>query len=113
MNQIKKYFVLVFALIIATTSFAQTQSTPTKTQTIKVSGLCDMCKTRIEKAAKIEGVIRAAWDLKTKGLTVVYNPSKVKIADLEKRIAAVGHDTPLYKASDKVYNALPGCCKYR
>lgn len=113
MNHIKNYLVLVLVLIFATTSFAQTQSAPTKTQTIKVSGLCDMCKSRIEKAVKIDGVVRAAWDLKTKGLTIVFNPSKVKIADLEKRVAAVGHDTPLYKASDKVYNALPSCCKYR
>jgi len=44
---------------------------------------------------------------------LVYNPSKVKSDVVQKKIAAVGHDTPKYKATAAVYNALPGCCKYR
>lgn len=85
----------------------------TKTETIKVSGKCGMCKTRIEKAAKLEGVSKAEWDQKTNMLTLTYDSSKVKSDDIQKKIAAVGHDTPNFKATDKVYNALPGCCKYR
>ena len=85
----------------------------TKTEMIKVSGNCDMCKTRIEKAAKLEGVSKAEWNQKSKMLTLVYNPSKVKSDDVQKKIEAVGHDTPKFKSTDKVYNALPGCCKYR
>jgi len=46
-------------------------------------------------------------------LTLVYNPAKVKSDDVQKKIAAVGHDTPKYKATAAAYNALPGCCKYR
>ena len=84
-----------------------------KTQTIKVSGNCESCKTRIEKAAKVEGVTKATWDSKTAVLTIVYNPEKVTSDDIQRKVAAVGHDTPKYKATDKVYNALPGCCKYR
>ena len=85
----------------------------TKTESIKVSGNCETCKARIEKAAKVDGVTKADWNTKTKMLTLVYNPSKVKSDDVQKKIAAVGHDTPKFKATDKVYNALPGCCKYR
>jgi len=44
---------------------------------------------------------------------LVYNPMKVKSDDIQKRLAAVGHDTQKYKATDKAYNSLPGCCKYR
>lgn len=84
-----------------------------KTEAIKVSGNCEMCKTRIEKAVKVDGVTKAVWSDKTKMLTLVYNPAKVKSDDVQKKIAAVGHDTPKFKASAKVYNALPGCCKYR
>ena len=91
----------------------KTGDTVTKTEMIKVSGKCDMCKARIEKAAKVDGVTKADWDTKTKMLTLVYNPSKVKSDDVQKKIAAVGHDTPKFKATDQVYNALPGCCKYR
>ena len=103
-----KYFIAIAALTISTVAFAAT-----KTETIKVSGKCEMCKARIEKAAKVEGVTKANWSDKTKMLTLVYNPSKTTSDKVQKLIAAVGHDTPKYKADAKVYNALPGCCKYR
>jgi periplasmic mercuric ion binding protein len=98
------------ALTISTVTFA---AGATKTETIKVAGNCETCKARIEKAAKVDGVTKADWSTKTKVLTLVYNPSKVKSDDVQKKIAAVGHDTPKYKATAAVYNALPGCCKYR
>ena len=103
-----KLFVAIMALTISSVAFAAT-----KTETIKVSGNCESCKARIEKAAKVAGVTKADWSDKTKVLTLVYDPSKVKTDDIEKKLAAVGHDTPKYKASTAVYNALPGCCKYR
>jgi periplasmic mercuric ion binding protein len=103
-----KYFIAIAALTISTIAFATT-----KTETIKVSGNCEMCKTRIEKAAKVEGVSKADWNDKTKMLTLVYDPAKVSSDNVQKLIAAIGHDTPKYKADAKVYNTLPGCCKYR
>ena len=84
----------------------------TKIESIKVSGNCGMCKERIEAAAKVEGVSKADWNKDTKMLTLAYNPSKVKSEDIQKKIAAVGHDTEKYKADDKVYAKLPGCCQY-
>jgi periplasmic mercuric ion binding protein len=106
---------MFFAVLIATVgTFAHAQSQPvTKTETIKVLGKCDMCKTRIEKAAKMEGVIKAEWSDETKLLTLEYDPSKVNSDDIQKKIAAVGHDTEKFKADDKAYKSLPGCCKYR
>jgi len=103
-----KFFIAIVALTISTAAFAAN-----KTEVIKVSGNCESCKTRIEKAAKVAGVVKADWSEKTKVLTLVYDPSKVKSDDVQKKIAAVGHDTPKYKADTKTYNALPGCCKYR
>jgi len=96
------------ALTISSVAFAAT-----KTESIKVSGNCESCKARIEKAVKVDGVTKADWSTKTKMLTLVYDPAKVKSDDAQKKIAAVGHDTPKYKATAAVYNALPGCCKYR
>ncbi len=96
------------ALTISTVAFAAN-----KTENIKVSGNCESCKTRIEKAAKIPGVITSEWNQKTKVLTLVYDPTKVKSDDVQRKIAAVGHDTPKFKATTAVYNSLPGCCKYR
>jgi copper chaperone CopZ len=105
-----KFFIAIVALTFSTVIFA---ANATKTETIKVSGKCETCKARIEKAAKVDGVTKADWSTKTKVLTLVYNPAKVKSDDVQKKIAAVGHDTPKYKATAAAYNALPGCCKYR
>jgi mercuric ion binding protein len=116
MKTVKFLIVAVLAIVAGTNTFAQMQDhntmASTKTETIKVYGNCDMCKTRIEKAAKIEGVSKAEWSDETKLLTLVYDPSKVNSDDVQKKIAAVGHDTGKFKADDKVYNGLPGCCKY-
>jgi periplasmic mercuric ion binding protein len=84
-----------------------------KTEKLKVGGNCDMCKARIEKAAKVNGVTKADWNKETKILTLTYDSKVVTSDEVQKKIAAVGHDTPKYKADDKAYNSLPGCCKYR
>lgn len=113
-----KFMVIAFiAVLLGSNTFAQTQNKPqeatTKIVKIKVSGKCDLCKTRIEKAAKIDGVSKADWSDETKLLTLAYDPSKVNSDEVQKKIASVGHDTEKYKADDKSYNSLPGCCKYR
>lgn len=117
MKTIKIIIAAVFAVTMSVNSFAQTHDhskmVATITDSIKVSGNCDMCKTRIEKAAKIDGVSKVEWNQKTKVLTLVYDPAKVKNEDVQKKIASVGYDTPKFKADDKTYNNLPGCCKYR
>lgn len=81
---------------------------------IHVKGNCDTCKTRIEKAAKgVDGVLSADWNVKSKMLHLNFNPAKTSIDAISKAIAKVGHDTELYKADQKTYDALPACCKYR
>lgn len=107
-----KYLLVAFMAIVLITNVSA-QNTASKTEKIKVAGMCGMCKERIEKTAKIEGVSKADWDKSTKVLTLVYNPAVVKSDDVQKKIAAVGHDTEKFKADDKTYNGLPGCCKYR
>jgi len=85
-----------------------------KTQKVDVSGNCGMCKTRIEKAVNgVDGVKDAVWDSKTQVLKVTYDEKKTNIESIQKAVVAVGHDSGKLKADDKVYNALPGCCKYR
>jgi Cu(I)/Ag(I) efflux system membrane fusion protein len=81
---------------------------------LKVGGACGMCKTRIEKAAKsIEGVTSAAWNKENQLLHVHYDADKTNLEAISKAVAQSGHDTDKNKADDKVYNDLPGCCKYR
>lgn len=77
----------------------------------QVSGVCGMCKTRIEKAAKDAGAISAEWDLESKMLAVRV-ASKNSVAAIQQKVAGVGHDNDGARASDDVYNKLHGCCKY-
>lgn len=90
------------------------QSADLKHEMFEVSGNCGMCKDRIEEAAlSLQGVNEAEWSEETKVLHVTFDDSKVKLADIHKKIAEAGHDTELEKAPDDVYEALPACCLYR
>ena len=85
----------------------------TKTEKIKVYGNCGQCKTRIEKAARsVQGVTKATWVDKDEMLTVTFNDTKTSVSKIEEAVAKVGHDTDHFKATDKTYDSLPGCCKY-
>ncbi|MGG5506691.1 MULTISPECIES: efflux RND transporter periplasmic adaptor subunit [unclassified Myroides] len=78
-----------------------------------VSGNCDMCKARIEKAAKsVAGVSSATWNAKDQMLHLNFDKAKTDQQKISKAIAAAGHDTALDKAPDTAYDALPSCCLY-
>ncbi len=83
------------------------------TEKIKVDGVCGMCKDRIEDALDLKGVKYADWDEFYKILTIRYNKKLITNDEIQRAVAAIGHDTEKYKATDAVYNALHGCCKYR
>jgi copper chaperone CopZ len=115
MKTIKLLLAIIVIMAVGVKASAQTvtkTSIQQKTESFKVWGKCEMCKTRIEKTAKAEGATSAEWNLKTKMLTVSFDPAKTSVESLSKKLAAAGHDTEKYKADDKVYNALDDCCKY-
>jgi Cu(I)/Ag(I) efflux system membrane fusion protein len=85
---------------------------PPKTETLKVWGKCDKCKARIEKIALTSGATTADWNVKTKLLTVNFDPARTSVDYISNKLAKAGYDTENYKAKDKAYNALPDCCKY-
>ena len=86
---------------------------PLQQISFRVSGLCEMCKERIETAAmSVKGVKSATWDMDSKMLKVTCE-GNVKPLSIHKAVAKVGHDTELVKADDAVYKALPECCLYR
>lgn len=81
---------------------------------IKVYGVCDMCKGRIEKIAKkVPGVTYAHWDADAQTLLVQFLRTRTNPNKIQESIAAGGHDTEKVKAEDAVYEALPDCCHYR
>lgn len=94
---------------------AQAQETKNKNakHTIEVSGNCDQCKKRIEKAAySVSGVKSAVWNIEDQKLTMILNEEKASVSDVKNAIAKVGHDTEEIKATDKDYESLHHCCKY-
>jgi len=50
-----KFLTAILFITLSSVTFAAGN----KTEAIKVSGNCESCKTRIEKAAKVEGVTKA------------------------------------------------------
>ena len=103
-----KFFLLsTLFIVLAQAGFAQE-----KTEKIKVSGECGMCKSKIEKAAKSAGATYALWDVNAKELTVKYNSTSANSAKIQQSVAAAGYDTEKVKATDEAYNKLHSCCQY-
>ncbi len=89
------------------------QHTAAKEVSFAVSGACNMCKQRIEKAATDANASSATWNAETHILTITFDQAKTSQEKIQQKIAEAGHDNGTYKASDKVYNKLPDCCHYR
>ena len=80
---------------------------------IEVNGSCDMCQSRIQKAAfSVSGVKSATWSVETHKLNLILNEEKATILDVKKAVAKAGYDTDEVKAASENYDKLPGCCQY-
>lgn len=101
---------IAITVLLSTTMSAQTKNT--KTEEVKVSGNCGMCKKTIEKAGNINDIATVVWNKETKIATVTYDESKTNKEEIAKRIALAGYDSELVKAKDEDYDNLPGCCQY-
>ena len=78
-----------------------------------MSGNCDMCKKRIEKAAfGVAGVKSAEWHSDDQLLHLIINEEKTSLEKVQQAVAKAGHDTRDIRASDADYQNLHGCCKY-
>ena len=84
---------------------------------IKTSAICSMCKARIERNLAFEkGAKESDLDVKTKVVTIKYNPAKTDVSKLKANISKTGYDAEEVAAdevpADEVgYNKLPSCCK--
>ena len=108
---IGKKIILILTLLVTTITFAQDKN---KKASLEVDGVCMMCKERIEKAAiRTKGVKSAVWNVDTHELKLIFDERKTDVKTISKSIAAVGHDTKAFKASDEAYNSVHACCRYR
>jgi copper chaperone CopZ len=112
-------FLIVIVLLMASASSAVAQSAAPRlpkvmTDTLTVTGVCEMCQARIEEAVRyVSGVKFAAWDKETQQLHVVYKTKRTDRQAIGQALAQVGHDSEVKTASDEAYQTLPGCCRYR
>jgi mercuric ion binding protein len=106
-----RLFPVLFIAFFCLTANAQSGE-PGRTETVKVFGNCEMCKGRIEKAARTAGAVSADWDVDSKILSVSYPAAGTSLGKIEKAIAGAGYDTVNETAAAKAYKALPECCQY-
>lgn len=100
-------------LLVSLFSFQFSSAQPTKkTDSMKVNGMCGMCKKTIEKNAIAAGASVANWDKKTKFLQVSYDPAVTNPIKIQTAVASAGYDTRDVKASDSAYFKLEECCQY-
>lgn len=105
-----KYIIAFLLLAFPVSIFAQNKIIETQ---FNVAGVCGQCKDRIESTVSAMGAKSVNWDVDSHILTVKFDSSKISETKIKKKLADVGHDTDLFKASDKNYSALPDCCLYR
>ncbi|GAB3947437.1 hypothetical protein GCM10028805_19690 [Spirosoma harenae] len=102
------------SLIILGNSFASTSTRDDKEKEVKIktSAICGMCKARIERNLTFEkGVKEANLDVKSKVVTIKYNPAKTDVDKLKANISKTGYDADELVADEAGYNKLPSCCK--
>lgn len=97
--------------MLLSVTFANAQSKNHVTETVKINGNCNMCKTTIESAANTK-TAKVSWDADTKTATVTYNAKKTNLDEILKRVADAGYDNEKFKAPDAIYHKLHGCCQY-
>ncbi len=100
----------ITVLLSATACNAQIKNA--KTETVKIYGNCDMCKSTIEKAGNFKKVAKVDWNKDTKTATLTYDSAKTNQDEILKRIALAGYDSDKFLAPDDVYANLHGCCQY-
>ncbi len=79
----------------------------------KVWGNCEMCQTKITKAAKsVEGVRKAQWNIASQQMMIKFDAEKTSLEAVQKVISDAGYDNDGFRADDEVYKKLHYCCKY-
>lgn len=107
--------VLLFTVMGALGANAQKpakQGAVTETLVLNTSAQCDMCKARIEgRLNDAKGVRMATLDIRSKKLTVKYNPEKTTADEIRKAVTEIGYDADDSKANAEAHKNLPACCQ--
>ena len=101
------------SLIAALLLISASMKAQVTTKILKVNGECAMCQKTIESACYgVKGLKKAEWNVDSLTLTFSFDSTKTNTTAILKRVAMVGYDSEQFKAADKVYLKLHGCCQY-
>jgi mercuric ion binding protein len=99
----------IFLFLLMPTGI-KAQASPTQIA-IKTSVVCEMCTKNIEKALSYKGIEKLNVDLKTKIVTVSFDPQQTNPEQIRSAISKAGYDADDQKANPKAYKKLKKCCK--
>lgn len=112
MNKYSYKLILLMGLI-STYTFGQS-NVKIQSEKFVVHGNCEMCKTRIDSAAKnTYGVMVASWDINSKIINVVFNSQKTSLDSIHLSISKMGYRTEKLVADSIGYQKLPTCCQVK
>lgn len=104
---VKQSLLLLFLGFLTGSSFAKTD-----TLVVKSSVNCATCKKTIENSLRFEkGIKLSTVDVKSKTITVLYNPEKTTPEKIKIAITKLGYDADGMAADKKAYDNLENCCK--
>lgn len=109
MKSLKK--IMIAAVVLLSIS-VNAQIKNKKTETVKISGNCEMCKKKIETAGNIKKVAAVEWDVNSKIAKLTYDSSKTNPDEILNRIAKAGYDNEKFSATEEQYKKLHTCCQY-
>ncbi|MFZ4261133.1 DUF3347 domain-containing protein [Sphingobacterium sp. HJSM2_6] len=109
-NIIRPYLFIFFMFSFTVNVFAQVKNA--KSEEVKISGNCAMCKKTIEQAGTVKNVSQVIWDSNTQLAQISFDTTKISKAEVLKRIALKGYDNEEFLAPDDTYSKLHECCLY-
>ena len=110
MKSLKK--IMIAALLVLSTVSVSAQIKNKKTENVKISGNCEMCKKNIETAGNIKKIAVVEWDVDSKMAKLTYDSTKTNSDEILSRIAKAGYENEKFAANDEQYNKLHACCQY-
>jgi copper chaperone CopZ len=99
-------------LVVLSVTLGYAQIKNPQTETVKISGNCDKCKTAIENAGNIKNTASVNWNKDTTMAEITFDSKKTNEDEILKRIALAGYDNDQFLAPDNAYAQLAECCKY-
>lgn len=108
----KNGLLILMAMFMMNTTFAQEKKGKTETVVIQTSAECGDCKDRIENGLNYtKGIVFAELDLETKKVTVKFNTKKITLQQVKEKINSIGYDADEMKADPAAVQKLPACCQ--